>query len=152
MDTGDVAIVVTLGIGIIGLLLALFALLWQTRGSLRSEIRELGSQLGKRISDCEREQVRLDERTALEQAKLDEIRELSARLGERISDREREQVRLDERNALEQGKLDELRELSARLGERISDSEREQVRLEGANGSLAEVLKQQSHTHGAAAD
>ncbi len=33
------------------------------------------------------------------------------------------------------------------FSERISDVEREQARLEGANGTLAEVLKQQSHTH-----
>ena len=100
MDTGDLAIVATLGIGIIGILIALFILLWQTRGSLTSEVRQLGSQLGECISDCGREQVRLDERHALEQAKLDEIRELSARLGERISDSEREQARLEGTNGL----------------------------------------------------
>ena len=33
------------------------------------------------------------------------------------------------------------------FGERISEVEREQARLEGANGTLSEVLKQQSHTH-----
>ena len=43
----------------------------------------------------------------------------------------------------------EIREQSDRLGERISDAEREQARLEGANGSLAEVLNRQSHTHDA---
>ena len=32
-------------------------------------------------------------------------------------------------------------------GGRISDLEREQARLEGANGTLSEVLRQQSHTH-----
>ena len=46
----------------------------------------------------------------------------------------------------------EIRELAARFGERISDVEREQARLEGANGTLAEVMKQQSHTHDAPAD
>ena len=46
----------------------------------------------------------------------------------------------------------EIRDLSDRLGTRISDAEREQARLEGANGTLAEVLKQQSHTHDAHAD
>ena len=46
----------------------------------------------------------------------------------------------------------EIRDLSDRLGTRISDAEREQARLEGANGTLAEVLKQQSHTHDAPAD
>ena len=30
---------------------------------------------------------------------------------------------------------------------RISDIEREQARLEGANGTLSEILRQQSHTH-----
>ena len=34
-----------------------------------------------------------------------------------------------------------------RFGERLSEVEREQARLEGANGALADVLKQQSHTH-----
>lgn len=32
-------------------------------------------------------------------------------------------------------------------GGRISDIEREQARLEGANGTLSEILRQQSHTH-----
>ena len=32
-------------------------------------------------------------------------------------------------------------------GSRISEVEREQARLDGANGTLSEVLKQQSHTH-----
>ena len=39
-----------------------------------------------------------------------------------------------------------------KLGARISEVEREQARLEGANGTLAEVLKQQSHTHEPPAD
>ena len=34
-------------------------------------------------------------------------------------------------------------------GNSISEVEREQARLDGANGTLSEVLKQQSHTHGA---
>ena len=38
------------------------------------------------------------------------------------------------------------------FSERISDVEREQARLEGANGTLSEVLKQQSHTHESSAD
>ena len=46
----------------------------------------------------------------------------------------------------------EPRGLSARFGEHISECEREQARLEGANGILSEALKQQSHTHKAAAD
>ena len=39
-----------------------------------------------------------------------------------------------------------------RLSARISEVEREQARLEGANGTLSEVLKQQSHTHESPAD
>ena len=34
-----------------------------------------------------------------------------------------------------------------KLGERLSDVELEQARLEGANGTLSDILKQQSHTH-----
>ena len=53
----------------------------------------------------------------------------------------------------------EIREQAERItnlereqGTRITDVEREQARLEGANGVLAEVLKQQSHTHEVADD
>lgn len=44
----------------------------------------------------------------------------------------------------------EISELNAELkaqGGKISDVEREQARLEGANGTLNEILRQQSHTH-----
>ena len=44
----------------------------------------------------------------------------------------------------------EIRDQNAELkaqGGRISDIELEQARLEGANGTLSEILRQQSHTH-----
>lgn len=41
----------------------------------------------------------------------------------------------------------EIRELSDRLGTRVSEVELKQARDEGANKTLSDVLKQQSHTH-----
>lgn len=44
----------------------------------------------------------------------------------------------------------EIRDQNAELkaqGGRISDIELEQARIEGANGTLSEILRQQSHTH-----
>ena len=44
----------------------------------------------------------------------------------------------------------EIRDQNAELkaqGGRISDIELGQARLEGANGTLSEILRQQSHTH-----
>ena len=54
--------------------------------------------------------------------------------GNRFSDELKEQVNILSDDIMEHGG-------------RISDVEREQARLEGANGTLSEILKQQSHTH-----
>lgn len=48
MDTGDIAIVVTLGVGFKAILIPLFTLMWQSR------------HFNERISEVEREQARLE--------------------------------------------------------------------------------------------
>ena len=46
----------------------------------------------------------------------------------------------------------EIREVRSEMGSRVGEVELEQARIEGANRTLSEVLKQQSHTHEAGAD
>ena len=41
----------------------------------------------------------------------------------------------------------DMEQLRSEFSHRISDVELDQARIEGANGTLSEVLKQQSHTH-----
>ncbi len=74
MDTGDIAILVGIGFANLTILIALFALMWQTRSAsrqdaneqraemreFRAEMREQGERLTQRISEAEREQARLE--------------------------------------------------------------------------------------------
>lgn len=74
MDTGDIAILVGIGFANLTILIALFALMWQTRSAsraewnelraemreFRAEVREQGERLTQRISESEREQARLE--------------------------------------------------------------------------------------------
>ena len=69
MDTGQLAIVITLAIGfsaiVIGMLAAMFTLMWQSRRDTRSlaeDIRDLRNDLGKRVSEVELEQARIEAR------------------------------------------------------------------------------------------
>ncbi len=72
MDTGQLAIVITLAIGfsaiVIGMLAAMFALMWQSRRDTRSlaeDIRDLRNDLrkiGERVSEVELEQARIEAR------------------------------------------------------------------------------------------
>ncbi len=72
MDTGQLAIVITLAIGfsaiVIGMLAAMFALMWQSRRDTRSiaeDIRDLRNDLrkiGERVSEAELEQARIEAR------------------------------------------------------------------------------------------
>ena len=67
MDTGDIAIVATLGVGFIAILITQFALTRQANSDsradareTRNEIRELSIRLGERIGETELKQARLD--------------------------------------------------------------------------------------------
>ena len=77
MDTGDITIVTTLGVGFITILLTLFMLMRQSNNDnreqsariteIRTEIRGQGAEIrteireqGSRISEVEREQARLE--------------------------------------------------------------------------------------------
>ena len=67
MDTGDIAIVATLGVGFVAILITQFALTRQANSDsradareTRSEIRELSARLGERVSETELKQARLD--------------------------------------------------------------------------------------------
>ena len=120
MDTGELAIIVAVGVGFAANLIALFAFMWMSRSESRSERRESRSEMRELRS---------------------EIREQGNRLGERISEVERE--RRSEIRELRS----EIRDQSNRLGERISEAEREQARLEGANSVLSEALTRHFHTH-----
>ena len=72
MDTGQLAIVITLAIGfsaiVIGMLAAMFALMWKSRRDTRSiaeDIRDLRNDLrkiGERVSEAELEQARIEAR------------------------------------------------------------------------------------------
>ena len=65
MDTGQLVIVITLAIGFSAIVIAMFALMWQSRRDTRSlaeDIRDLRSELGKRVSDVELEQARIEAR------------------------------------------------------------------------------------------
>ena len=109
MDTGDIAILVGIGFANLTILIALFALMWQTRSASRADANEQRAELREL-------------RTA--------IIEQGERLNERISDEMREQrAEMREQRA-------EMREQGERLSQRISDSEREQARLEGVNSVL----------------
>ena len=76
MDTGEIAIVAAIGVGFLANLIAIFALIRQSRSESRSESRELRSEL------------------------LGELRELRNSFGERISEVEREQARLEGANGV----------------------------------------------------
>ncbi len=79
MGTGELAIVVTLGIGFLATLIAVVVLIRQSgkdaqavgkemrevRRELRDEIRELGNQLVQRVSEAELEQARIHVRHEL---------------------------------------------------------------------------------------
>ena len=65
MDTGQLVIVITLAIGFSAIVIAMFALMWQSRRDTRSlaeDIRDLRSDLGKRVSEVELEQARIEAR------------------------------------------------------------------------------------------
>ena len=58
-------IVITLAIGFSAIVIAMFALMWQSRRDTRSlaeDIRDLRNDLGKRVSDVELEQARIEAR------------------------------------------------------------------------------------------
>ena len=67
MDTGEIAIVAAIGVGFLANLIAIFALIRQSRSESRElrsellgELRELRNSFGERISEVEREQARLE--------------------------------------------------------------------------------------------
>ena len=68
MDTGELVIVITLAIGFSAIVIAMFALMWQSRRDTRSlaeDIRDLRNDLrriGERVSEAELEQARIEAR------------------------------------------------------------------------------------------
>ena len=68
MDTGELAIVITLAIGFSAIVIAMFTLMWQSRRDTRSlaeDIRDLRNDLrkiGERVSEAELEQARIEAR------------------------------------------------------------------------------------------
>ena len=79
MDTADIAIVVTLAVGFVAIVIAMFAVTRQANSETQREMRELNSET--------RQEMR------------QEIRDLSGRL-ERISEIEREQARMEGANGV----------------------------------------------------
>ena len=93
MDNGDTAIIIALGVGlgaiIISVQIALFVLMWQTRGSVRREIHEEFVRFAERIDRIEE---RSNQRIERSNERSDERNE---RNSQRISEVEREQARLE---------------------------------------------------------
>ena len=59
MDTGDIAIVVTLVIGFVTILITQISFVRGDVREFRSEVRKQTEHLGQRVSECELEQARL---------------------------------------------------------------------------------------------
>ena len=104
MDTGDRTLSMTIigiGIGNIGILIALFVFVWQTTDSLRSEIRDTSSELRSEISDAKSElrseisDAKSELRIEISDAKS-EVREI----GNRVSEVELEQARIEGANRI----------------------------------------------------
>ena len=87
MSTGEITIVVTLGVGFAAIMLALFgvlfAVIWQWNSKLSEEIRQSNSELRAEMRETR-----------------NEVREQIDRLGQRVSDVELEQARIEERQRL----------------------------------------------------
>ena len=86
MDTGDIGILIGIGFANVTILIALFALMWQTRSASRADANEQRSEMREFRAEM-REQGA-------------EMREQGERLSQRISDAEREQARLEGVNSV----------------------------------------------------
>ena len=101
MDTGDIAILVGIGFANLTILIALFALMWQTRSASRAEANEQRAELRELRTAIIEQGERLNERISDEmREQRAEMREQGERLSQRISDAEREQARLEGVNSV----------------------------------------------------
>ena len=98
MSTGEITIVVTLGVGFAAIMLALFgvlfAMIWQWNSKLSEEIRQSNSELRAEMNQA------VSDLSAEMRETRNEVREQIDRLGQRVSDVELEQARIEERQRL----------------------------------------------------
>ncbi len=92
MDDGQLAIVITLSLGFLAVVLAVVALIWQSRKDSRSlgdDVRELRGEMRGDMREMR-----------------GDIRDLGNRLGERVSEIELDQARNQAVNEFLRGRLD----------------------------------------------
>ena len=150
---GDLGTIAAIAIGFTAVVVALAIFMWQVRSHGNAQqvsVREENARLREQVVALREENER--QRAERERQREEDIAERERQCAERERQRAEDIAERERQRAEDRAERERFWSELQRQNGRLSDAEREQARQEGANQTLSAILREQSHTHEAAAD